>query len=196
VIFGAITLLASLLYRTPVPTSSGVTVVSNGPLGFWSWFAGGSYLRDPSAVSLFWLVSLVVGYSATIVLYRLRASRLGVATSIWPYALTGVGLFGFWIAFAALARQFPGDLFIRGLTPLIPLALGLFVLSWVERSRALVLFAAAFFALVMVVNLYDIENLFSRIHVSVPSPQIGVIVPGAMLLVGAAGFWLAGRAGS
>lgn len=165
-------------------------------MGVLTWFAGGFGLPNPTAVSLYWLVALISGYVATAVLFALRARRLGVATSPWPFVLSGIGLLGFWIAFAAIGHQLPGDLFIRGFTPLIPMGVGLFALAWIERSRALALFAGAFVALAFVVNLYDLENLFSRIHVSVPTPQIGLIAPGAMLLAGAAAFWLVDRARS
>ena len=39
---------------------------------------------------------------------------------------------------------------------------------------------------------FNVENLFARISVSVPTPSIGLILAGAMLLLGALGFWLAG----
>src|SRR2546422_996668 len=56
----------------------------------------------------------------------------------------------------------PGGLFIRGLTPLLPVAVGVGVLAWTERSRALGAFAIGFLGLAILVNLYDLENLFSR----------------------------------
>src|SRR5437588_5822942 len=121
-IFGVITLFATLLYRTHWSTTS--PLVQARPLGFWNWLADGSVLRDPSVVSMYWLVSLVVGYTATVLLYRVRARRLGVATSSWPYAITGVGLLGLWIGFAFVTRQMPGALFIRGLIPLIVVGVG------------------------------------------------------------------------
>jgi hypothetical protein len=94
---------------------------------------------------------------------------------------------------AVFSRLQPGDLFIRGLTPLLPIAAGLFVLAIIEGSVPVAGFATAFLGLVILVNLYDIENLFSRVGVTVPTPAIGLIVPGAVLLLASLGFWLAGR---
>ena len=193
-VLGVITLGAMPLYRFPTASGSGEIVIrgvrSFGPL---SWFAGGFFLRNPAAVSLYWLIALPVGYVATALVYRLRAGRRGVGGTRWQYVVTGVALFGVLILSAVLGRTQPGDLFIRGLTPLIPIAAGLFVLAAVERSLPLLAFAVAFLGLTLTVNLYDVENLFARIGVSVPTPAIGLILPGAMLLGGAMGFWLAGR---
>jgi hypothetical protein len=89
----------------------------------------------------------------------------------------------------------PGDLFIRGLTPLLAVGAGFMVLAAVERSVALAIFSAGFLALGLVVNLYDVENLFSRIGVSVPVPAIGLIIPGALLLLAALGSWMPWKVG-
>ena len=102
-------------------------------------------------------------------------------------------MFGLLVLGADLGRLQPGDLFIRGLTPLLPVGVGLVVLAIVERSRVLACFAVAFLGLAVLVNLYDIENLFARVGVSVPTPAIGLIVPGAVLLLASFGFWLGGR---
>src|SRR6266516_2248088 len=137
--FGIIVLGAIPLYRFPASPPGGEIVVrgvqSFGPL---SWFAGGFFLRNPATVSLYWLITLPLGYAATAILYRHRARRRGVGTARWSYVLTGVVLFGLLVLSAVLGRLQPGDLFIRGLTPLIPIAAGLFVLAAVERSLPLV----------------------------------------------------------
>ena len=163
------------------------------PLGPLSWFAGGFFLRSPSLVSLFWLIGLPVGYGLAVLSYHRRALARGVAGPVWPYVLTGIGLLAFLVVASIVGRLQPGDLFIRGLTPLLTIALGLFVLAWVERSSPLAVFAAAFLALALIVNLYDIENVFSRAGIGVPVPAISLIVPGSILVLAGVGFWLAGR---
>jgi hypothetical protein len=79
------------------------------------------------------------------------------------------------------------------LTPLLTIALGLFVLAWVERSFALGLFAAAFLTLALVVNLYDIENLFQRVGMGVPVPAISLMVSGSVLLLAGVLSWNVSR---
>jgi hypothetical protein len=191
-IFGSITLLASPLYRFQQVAQGRrlTTVVIARPLGPLSWFAGGFFLRSPWVVSLFWLVALPVGYGLTVISYRRRARLRGVAGSIWPYVFTGIGLVAFLVLASVVGRLQPGDLFIRGLTPLLTIALGLFVLAWAERSSPLAVFAAAFLALTLLVNLYDIENLFYRAGVIVPVPAISLIVPGGILILAGVGFWV------
>jgi len=82
---------------------------------------------------------------------------------------------------------------VRGLTPLLTIALGLFVLAWAERSGPLMGFAAGFMALALLLALYNVENVFYRIGVGVPAPAINVIIAGAVLLLGGAVFWVGDR---
>lgn len=163
------------------------------PLGALSWFAGGFFLRSPWLVSLFWLVTLPAGYGLTVLYYRERARRSGVGGSVWPYVFAGMGLLAFLVTASVVGRLQPGDLFVRGLTPLLTISLGLFVLARSERSSPLALFAAGFLALTLLLNLYDIENLFSRAGMSVPVPAISLIVAGGVLVVGGLGFWAVDR---
>ena len=54
------------------------------------------------------------------------------------------------------------DLYIRALTPLFTVAAGLFVLARSRHSRSLGIFAVGFLGLVVLANLYDLENLAER----------------------------------
>ncbi len=193
-IFGALTLLATPLYRFPSAAQGGGStgVVIARPIGPLGWFAGGFFLRSPWLVSLFWLVALPVGYGFTVLYYRRRARRRGVAGSVRSYVLAGIGLLAFLVVASAVGRLQPGDLFVRGLTPLLTIALGLLVLAWAERSSPLAIFAVGFLALALLLNLYDIENLFYRVGVSVPVPAISLIVAGSILVLAGVGFWVAG----
>jgi hypothetical protein len=191
-IFGAIVLLAAPLYRLAAPPPDGGLAfvdVGSGIHGF----AGGFYLRNPGVVSMFWLVALPIGYATTLLYYRGRARRRGAAGSVWPYVAAGLVSLGVLMLGSFLGHLRPGDLFSRGLTPLLTIAAGLFVLARAERSTGLALFSASFAGLALIVNLYDVENVFHRLGVGVPVPAINLIVPGSVLLVAAGGFWFAER---
>jgi len=88
VVFGVITLLSSPLYRLPPPHGSSPRLISQ-PLGAVSLFAGGWFLRDPALVSLFWVLALPFGYAATVVYYRDRARRRGIAAPVGSYVAVG-----------------------------------------------------------------------------------------------------------
>lgn len=87
-----------------------------------------------------------------------------------------------------------GNLVIRGLTPLITLAIGLFVLARCERSWPLATFAVAFLALALLANLYNMENVVYRLGLGSHGSQVNIIIVGAVLLLAGAGFGLAGLA--
>ena len=53
----------------------------------------------------------------------------------------------------------PGDLVVRGLLPLIVVAVGFAALAGAQRSVEFGVFAAGFFAVALVANLYDMANL-------------------------------------
>jgi hypothetical protein len=109
------------------------------------------------------------------------------------YVVTGLGLFAVLVA-TSLLGIFPiGELGIRGLTPLLALALSLFVLARVERSRALGAFAAGYLVLVVVANLYDMANVTSRLGFPQYGAQVNVVVVGSVLLLGGLRFGLGSR---
>jgi hypothetical protein len=161
--------------------------------------------RQGSAV--FWSLGHLLAY-ATIAFFYLRRSRgRGVGTQIRPYVLCGIGiavLFGvtaFWanahlstppatIDFWGLRLQ-PG----AGLTMVLERFTGeavsvgvpLLVLSWVERSRALLLFALAF----LVIELTPIGTGWPPIPPSSTwSGLSNLAIPAVFLLLGALGFAL------
>ncbi len=131
--------------------------------------------------------------------YRRRAVQTGVAGRVRPYLIAGLGLFAFLLltspGFGSFLRV-PVRLitwqfwpFYQALTPLLTVALGLFVQAWVERSAGLVAFSVAFLGIAIMVNTYNPENFFYNVlNISVPAPQINVILPGAMLLLSGLGF--------
>jgi hypothetical protein len=154
---------------------------------------------------VYWLVGLVLAYTATAIFSIRRSRNRGVGTPVRPYVLTGIALVavGSAIGFTvALPPGGPVDLWglhldpASGLTHLlerfsgaaVAVGLPLLVLSWVERSRALLLFALAN----LVLELAPIGTGWAGISAGSPwSGLPGLVVPAAFLLLGAVGFALA-----
>jgi hypothetical protein len=155
---------------------------------------GGQFLADAAALSLYWLVAIPLGYVATVAFYRYHARRSGVASSsLRPYIATGLALLAALLLLAGGATGLiivPGDLVVRGLAPLLTVPLALLMLARIERSWGLAAVAGGVGLVALVANLYNIENLFYRVGLTAPSPQINLIVLGGALLAAGAGCWL------
>ncbi|MFF4401472.1 hypothetical protein [Streptomyces sp. NPDC001480] len=162
----------------------------------------------------YWDLGLALAYVATAFFYIRRSRDRGVGTPVRPYILTGVALLGlvaattFWATRHGLPQ--PGDpIDFWGLhldptseaTGFVGMLVGnvtavglpLLVLSWVERSRALLLLALAYLALFLVPFLTRFQ-LFQFIPVTSPwsaAPRLGL--QAVLLLLGALGFGLAER---
>jgi hypothetical protein len=196
-LFGAISLLATPLYQLYAPAVGGPTYPVIERTLPWVSF-GGYGLRNPLAVTLFWLIALPLGYVATVLYYRIRTNRTGVAGSVQAYVFSGVGLLAALIALSWLGPHpsgvawgtLPEDILIRGLTPLLTIGIGLLVLAWAERSAPLAIFAVGYLGLALLANLYDLSNLF---RIRSPEPALNVIVPGVVLLLAGAAFWVSAR---
>jgi len=154
---------------------------------------------------LYWTLGLVLAYAATAFFYISRSRDRGVGTPVRPYVLAGIGLVvlvaatEFW-ATRHLAPGAPVDLWGlqldpgSGLTTFLErftggaatVGLPLLVLSWVERSRALLLFTLAY----LVIELAPITSDWSGIA---PTSPWSLAVPAVLLLLGALGFALAQR---
>jgi hypothetical protein len=171
-----------------------------------TYFPGGVYTTSPRAIAIYWLIALPIAYLLIGWWYISRRRRKGVSTSSLSYILVGIGLLALLVLTSERISELlhlpkwthvfvVGDLVIRGLVPLLTIALGLFVLSYLERSRTLVLFSAVFFALALLVNLYNLENVAGRLGYDV-GPEIGVFVAGLFMLGGGTGFALLRRRGT
>ncbi|MGH9071930.1 MAG: hypothetical protein ACRDX8_12385, partial [Acidimicrobiales bacterium] len=121
----------------------------------------------------------------------LSARRRGVTRSVRAFVATGVGLLGLLVVTSLAGLLRFSDLTVRGLTPLITIAIALFVLARPERSWSLAAFATTFLALVLLANLYDIENMTYRIGRG-SFGAMNVVVVGVALLLGGIGFGLSG----
>ncbi|SEK50437.1 hypothetical protein [Streptacidiphilus jiangxiensis] len=195
VLFGLLVIGAAPWYslaQPDCPRTGTVTVCS---------FAGVEEPPNSLGVPLYWLFAVLLGYAATLAYYRLHASHVGVAGRVWPYLATGSALLAVTLLAtpAVSLRLLQGrvvttdDLAIRGMTPLLALAAGLFVLARLERSLPLAGFAVLFLVVALVANLYDVENQSPRIGWT-PSAQWQLLpnlwLAGGTLLLGGLGFGL------
>ena len=153
----------------------------------------------------YWTVALLLAYAAIAAFYVRQSRRRGVGTAIRPYVVVGVALAvlmtaaSIWLTFHPLLPP-PADPFstepiqievgpavwlINGLaSPLAAIGLALLVLAWVERHWALLVYTLVYLAIGMV-------QYNQVIHSSSPwffLPYL--LVPAAVLLLGAAGFAL------
>ena len=197
-LFGMLVLGSTPLYATPTascPPSQEYCMETVPPSPFSGLLFLGGFTTNPTAVAIFWLIAGPLAYLATAAFYQTRAQRRGVALSTSTYLATGLGLLTVLLV-TTWVGVFPfGNFIIRGLTPLITVAIGLFALARSERSWPLAGFAAVFFALVLVANLYDMENLTYRLGLGWHGLQVNVLVLGAVLVLAGAGFGLASAVG-
>lgn len=164
VALGIAGLLAIPLYIRPTP-AGGTRAFAPTILGFEDIGLSGSW------VGLYWVAALTLVYVASALHYRRRLARRGLAGSVRPFVATGVVIVVLLILWtpsvmAAMlpsvsgAYSFGNQLWGRGLTPLLIVALGVLVLAWTERSRALTAIGVAYLAVAVVANLYDLGNLY------------------------------------
>lgn len=180
------------------------TPCSGGGHASWSaFFPAGLGTASPRAIALYWLIALPLAYLLIAWWYRRRAQRLGASTAPIAYVATAIALVAFMVVTSAGALSALGlgrgtglftfgDLGVRGLVPLLTVSLGLFVLAYCERSRALAGFAVSFLALSLLVDLYDLENVVARLGLVV-GPEIGVFVAGVYLFAAGLAFGFAHR---
>lgn len=153
----------------------------------------------------YWAVALLLAYAAIAAFYVRQSRRRGVGTPIRPYVVVGVALavlmtaVSIWLTFHPLIPV-PADPFstdpvqievgpavwlINGLaSPLAAIGLALLVLTWVERNWALLAYSLVYLAIVMVQG-HRVIHSSSRWFFL---PYL--LVPAAVLLLGAAGFAL------
>ncbi|MFD7982334.1 hypothetical protein ACFV4M_03000 [Kitasatospora indigofera] len=158
---------------------------------------------------LYWTLGLGLAYAAIAVFYVRRSRNRGVGTPVRPYILAGTALAGlaaataFWsLRQGVLEPGAPFDLWGLRLDPAAgttvflerlignaaAIGLPLLVLSWVERSRALLLLTVVYLA----VELVPLSTGWAGSLGAPPwsaLPRLGV--PGLLLLLGALGFGLA-----
>jgi hypothetical protein len=156
-----------------------------------------------TAVGYYWLAALLGGLALTIWWYRRHARRIGVKTPSRGYLITVVVLTLMAVILPLLARlrsfgflniALPGDLFLRGTFPLVIIAIGLCVLAWAERSRALGLIALVYAGAALLASLYDVENVMFRIGWNIDQAELAnLLLPAIILLAAGVGAFLVQR---
>jgi len=153
-------------------------------------------------VLYYWPAALLLAYAAIAVSYLRAARARGVGTRVLPYAITGaVTTVLFTAAWVAAALYFPSHpiafsswvlVLDRLIAPWGMIGVALLVLAWLERNVALLVFTVGYLALVLLVLPMN-EGWNSPgwgIRTAFAIPQL---ISGAVLLLGAIGFAVAGR---
>lgn len=200
-LFGVLTLGSLPLYVERWPCG-GADVCSEtfGP-GQRALFAlGGSVLGQSVRIGWYWLAALLAGGLATVWWYRWHARRRGVQGRVGVALLVGL------VALVALVGASFTWLFsyvivaanLRGTAAFLVIAIGLLVLTWLERSIGLAVVAVAYAVAAGLAIFYDMSNLTYRIGVDVPwrySLWANVLPPALVLLIGGGVAALADRRG-
>ena len=150
----------------------------------------------------YWVAAGAGAYVVIAGFYVVRARRRGVGARAGPYVaagLAGVALVAvLWLAQRYLGggSRYPSAVVVHGLNPLLAIGLALFVLARAERSRALLVFAAANLA-ALLAGCYNVGGLLREHGWRVPvawtfTPRLWAAA--AVLLLAGAAFAAAGRA--
>lgn len=155
-------------------------------------------------------VAIGVGYAVSGAYYFGLSMRRGLVRRVWYWMVPGLLLLLFLAVTSGstlIAAGVPGrvelpsgmmlssylpDLFSRGTSPLLAVALSLPLLAWVERSPSLAWFSISLLGLTLLASLYDLENLLGAQGASAGG-AVGVGLVGGMLLIGGLSARLARR---
>jgi hypothetical protein len=174
-----------------------------------NYYNSENYTADPTAVSVYWLIALPLGFLGSGWWYWLRRRRRGIATSVLPFVVVGLSFvvldvlaspgtqqtLHIGLIHSIVLRAVGSGLSNRGAGPLMIIGLGLLVLSYLERSRRLAVFSVGYIGLALVANLYDLGNLTARLgwYVGIHETQLAVALAGLYLLAGGLAFGLLQR---
>jgi hypothetical protein len=136
--------------------------------------------------TIYWLVALITAYIAIALLRHHQARRAGASSNPAALVLTGLGLLGLLLV-PVFSNAVPGNVTVRGLWPLVVIAVGLGVWAWVDRSLGLVAVAVLALVTSVVAVLYDVVNLIPNASGAL-TMEFGLVinvVPFAVVLLGA-----------
>jgi hypothetical protein len=215
VVFGLVVLFAMFFYHYP-----GLTASSLGCHAFNNGFTCtsvsvsrgvfGSGLGSPTSppidhvspwATTYWVVSIFIGIATVVGFYWMRVRSSGVAGRIWPFATVGVGVLVLAVASRGwITFKIPADFWIRGMQPLLVIAIGLMALAITERSRAFLIYVVGFLGIALLSCLYDVSNLFVRLGIGSTwngntEALPNLILPGLYLLIGGVVFYVLRRSG-
>src|SRR4051794_13094062 len=185
-LLGALVLLATPLYwYVPPPEGASLTDSFAFPL---VRALGGVFTAHPLAIAVYWLVALLVGFLGSGLWYRRHARRVGLRRPVLGFVLTGLAV----TVGLLVLQEIPFlDVLLfyvsgRGTSSIAVIAVSLFVLARLERSRVLLLFAVGFLGITVLVGTYNVENLVMAAGVPFGgwATATPVLLPGLVLLVG------------
>lgn len=191
---GAIVLLAGWFYLpAKVPStnarSSSVAIKAVGVTPVQMPLASHS-----TAVVMLWIIGLPIAYLASLAFYHRRSRRTGLVVSIGMWATVGIGLLAAMVTFSPIvvaalhlpvdwsAWETAGPAGGQALKPLLAITIALPLLAYLEYSPGLGAFSAGFAGFVVLISLYDVQNLFGALG-SALGNALGVFLAGALLVV-------------
>lgn len=146
------------------------------------------------AVAMCWIIGLPIAYVVSLAFYRRHSYRTGLMVSIGVWATVGISLLAAMVAFSPIvvaALHLPvgwsawgtaGPAGVQALKPLLAITIALPLLAYLEHSPGLGAFSAGFTGFVLLISLYDIQNLFG-LPGSVLGNALSVFLAGALLVV-------------
>jgi len=212
-LFGGLILLAPLCYVPAVPLPSEFAAYDAvrypGPFPL---FTGIVDLEYPGLVGWYWFLTIVVGFAATVWWYRHQALRVGVEARTTGYLVAaGAALTGFVLGMPILQTVAAETSLYSTPTVNLPtlvgaavgaavvLRWGLLALAWLQRSVLLGTVGLVFGGTALLVNLYDLVNLYYRLGWDPSRPQprlltlLELLLPATVLLAGGVLAALRGR---
>ncbi len=202
VLFGLLICAAAPLYVAANAQPAGMTVSIRPVTVLGGWPGLGS-----TALAWYWAAALTGGYLVTVLWYWLHARRAGLRTPWRAYLVTGIVLVLAAVALPLLTRWLHAlgvvwlplaGYWFRG-APFLIIAVGLWVLARAERSLGLTVIAAIYTGAVLLISLYNIENVLFRLGWNPGAISFGwqlsvlpgVLLPALVLLAAGLGAFLA-----
>jgi hypothetical protein len=190
VVFAAVTFAATPVYRYGGHQST--CILGRGPAAP----VRACFVYSNAQVA-YWPIALVLAYAVIAALYIRRSRARGIETRVRPYAIAGVVIAVALTGAALWQAHNPPIGPANGLTGLglrlasgqAAIGLGLLVLAWAERNRALLALTAAY----LVVVLARVSFGWDLAPLSHWSFVPRLVIDGSLLLLGGLGFALAQR---
>lgn len=184
-VFGALVLLSLPLHVGWSRSPDGGTDVTYSfweSAVIWAWGAVGT----PNAVltGLYWFLALSVGYVLTGLFYRRHALATGLRRPVRWFVALGLAITVLLLPLKMLFWFIP---LWRTTTALVIVLITVVVLAVRERDRVLWMVTAVLAVVTVVVNFYDVENLFFDLGVPFAVWWVNlpnVALPGLVLLAG------------
>jgi len=156
-----------------------------------SRLSGFGQLQHSTPAAVYWLVALPAAYALIAAYSVRRGSHSGVRVRASHATVCGLVLFVALVAAVVVVPQqqlLPGNLLIRGLTPLLVIALGVIVWGALDRDLTVLGVGAVALAGGLVANLYNLENLILAQGVDIDYRYrllLNLALPAVVLVIGA-----------